>query len=127
MRNTHRRPKFLNLLQIRLPITGIASIFHRITGALLVISLPVVLYLFSHSLQGQTGFEETLEILAHPVLKALLVLFVWALAYHLLAGIRYLLIDLDIGVQLKAARFSAWLVLVAGVLAAIWAIVRWWL
>ncbi|MDE2090071.1 MAG: succinate dehydrogenase, cytochrome b556 subunit, partial [Gammaproteobacteria bacterium] len=53
------------------------------------------------------------------------VLLAWALVHHLLAGLRFLLIDVDMGVQLRAARISAWLVNLCGLAALIAAAGGW--
>jgi succinate dehydrogenase / fumarate reductase cytochrome b subunit len=112
----HKTPKpvFLNLLQIKLPITGVASIAHRISGMLLSISLPIALYLLGLSLSNEAGFLRTLEIVQSLPFRLLALLTLWALLHHLLAGVRYLLIDLDIGVRRSPARASAFGVIVGG-------------
>jgi succinate dehydrogenase / fumarate reductase, cytochrome b subunit len=106
------RPVFLNLLQIRLPIPGVVSIAHRISGVLLFLAIPVFLLLFQRSLQGEAGFAQTLTWLQDPLVMLMTLVVVWSLLHHWLAGIRYLFIDLDIGVERMAARRTAWVVLV---------------
>lgn len=112
MRNTHR-PVFLQLFKIHLPLTGWISILHRITGVLLFLLLPVPLYLWQRSLQDEAGFALVLEWLNHWPLRMLTLLLLWWFAHHLFAGIRFLLLDLDVGVGLRAARRSARWVLLA--------------
>jgi len=104
------RPKFLNLFRIHLPITGVVSFAHRVTGALLVICLPFVVFLFSRSLQSEQGFQYVSDLLQTWWIHLLGILVVWSLAFHLLSGVRFLLLDLDIGMSLSSARASAWLV-----------------
>jgi succinate dehydrogenase / fumarate reductase, cytochrome b subunit len=106
------RPVFLNLFQIRLPIPGVVSIAHRISGVLLFLAIPVFLLLFQRSLQGEAGFSQTLTWLQSPLVMLMTLVVVWSLLHHWLAGIRYLLIDLEIGVERMAARRTAWVVLV---------------
>jgi succinate dehydrogenase / fumarate reductase cytochrome b subunit len=115
MSQNNPRPVFLNLLQIKLPVTGVVSIAHRISGMLLFISLPVVLYLLGLSLSGEAGFQQAVAILQGLPLRLLALLVIWALLHHLLAGLRFLLIDLDIGVHKISARASAFSVIVGGV------------
>ncbi len=105
------RPVFLNLFRIRFPVTAVLSILHRILGLLLVLCIPPAIYLFGRSLQDEQGFNEVVALLQGPFFRLLSVLLVWALAHHLFAGIRYLLLDLEYGVSRKAARFSAYLVI----------------
>jgi len=116
MKTKDNRPKYLNLLKIRLPITGIASINHRLSGLILFLAIPVSLYLFQLSLSSEAGFSETLTFLSSPWIKLALVLLTWSFVHHLLAGFRFLLIDQNIGVSLSVARKSAWFVVFAAVI-----------
>ncbi|MFP3873238.1 MAG: succinate dehydrogenase, cytochrome b556 subunit [Thiohalophilus sp.] len=110
------RPKFLNLFRIHLPVTGVVSFAHRVSGAVLVLSLPFVVFLFALSLHSEQGFERVSEILQCGWVRLLSLLVLWALFSHLFSGVRFLLLDLDIGMRLAAARASAWLVLALAVL-----------
>ena len=56
------------------------------------------------------------DYLQLPLVKLGMLLFVWAYCHHFCAGIRYLLLDLDIGIELKAARATSWVVIAAGLL-----------
>ena len=114
-----QRPKYLSLsailFQIRLPLPGWVSILHRISGALLV--FPFVawgLYLLDLSLRSEQGFSHVREYLAMPAAKLGLLVFLWAACHHFCAGIRFLFLDLDKGVDLKTARITSWIVIVAG-------------
>ena len=101
------RPVFLNLLQIHLPLMGWVSIAHRLTGVLLFLLLPLPLWLWQRSLTSSTDFDLVSHWLnGWPVRLLLLVMFWWFL-HHLFAGIRFLLLDMEIGSSLKAARGSA--------------------
>ena len=102
-----QKPRFLDLLKIRLPITGVASFAHRVTGVLLFLALPGLLYLLGLSLTGEAGFSRVVGIVHAPGFRLALVLLLWIFLHHLLAGLRYLLIDLDIGVEMRTARRSA--------------------
>lgn len=110
------RPFFLNLLQIHLPVTGFVSFLHRISGLLLFMAIPLSVYLFDLSLQGSAGFERAASLLAHPVMQLLSLLLLWSLLHHLFAGIRFLLTDLDIGLDKPQAVRSAWAVFVLEVI-----------
>ncbi len=102
------RPVYLNLLQIRLPIGGLVSIFHRITGIFLVISLPFVLYLLDLSLDNEVNFLKAKDLLLSIPGKIILVLLGAIFLQHLFSGIRHLFLDIDIGVGKLTARKSAW-------------------
>ena len=107
-----KRPVFLNLMQIRFPITAIMSIAHRLTGVLLFLALPFLIYALDLSLRDKAGFTQILKCLDSIAVKIILVLLAWSLLHHLLAGIRYLLLDIDIGIEKQQARSTAWLVIV---------------
>jgi len=115
MKTKNKRPKHLNLLKIRLPITGIASINHRISGVILFLSIPFSLYFLQLSLTSPEGYNQTIEWIQSPWVKLALIPLLWAFAHHLLAGFRFLLIDQNIGVSLAAARKTAWFVVIAAV------------
>ena len=106
------RPVYLNLFKIRLPTTGIVSFAHRVSGFLLFLAIPFSIYILDLSVSSADGFEHGLRLLQQPVLQLFLLLAVWALVHHFLAGIRYLLLDLDIGVDKTGSNISAWAVLI---------------
>ncbi len=107
------RPVFLNLFRIRLPIGGIVSILHRVTGVLLVVSIPLLLYLLQQSLADAASFNALIAALRSPGAKVLTLLAVALLAQHFFSGLRHLLLDLDIGTGKAAARRLAWLTFAA--------------
>jgi succinate dehydrogenase / fumarate reductase cytochrome b subunit len=118
MQETNQRPVFLDLGKIRLPIAGIMSIIHRVTGVVMVLAIPLLIYLLDLSLSGSEGFAVAKGLFDSALVKIILFLFLWGLMHHFLAGIRYLLIDIDIGVEKPLFRQTAWAVtLVAPVLA----------
>ncbi len=116
MSTTDSRPVFLNLLRIRQPVMAVVSIFHRISGVLMILALPGLVYLLNLSLSNQAGFSQVADLLASPVLKFLAVLLGWALTHHILAGIRFMLLDFDLGIERAVARKTAWLVHVGALL-----------
>ena len=107
------RPVFLDLLAIRLPIPAVVSILHRISGAFLFMASFYLLFLLCRSFSSSESFEQLKSDLASPFHAILLFLTLSVLAYHLVAGIRHLLMDLHVGESLKAGRAGAVLVLVA--------------
>ncbi len=116
---SHSRPVFLNLLQIRLPVAGIMSIAHRAAGVLLFMAIPFLVALMAAALTGQDGFLRVQEQLGQPLVKVMLFLLLWALVHHFFAGIRYLLIDVHVGVQAPWFRQTAWAVLLVSPVAAL--------
>ena len=107
------RPVYLNLLKIRLPLTGIVSFAHRITGIVLFLSLPFAVYLLDLSVESAESFQQAQQILNQPVMVFVQVLLLWSIAHHFFSGIRFLLIDAEIGVEISQARIGAWMVLIA--------------
>jgi succinate dehydrogenase / fumarate reductase, cytochrome b subunit len=115
------RPKYLSLpallFEIRLPVPGWVSILHRISGALLFFPFVAwVLYLLDTSLRSQQGFDYVHQYATLPPVKLGLLVLVWAYAHHFCAGIRYLFLDIDKGVDLQTARLTSWIVILAAVL-----------
>jgi succinate dehydrogenase / fumarate reductase cytochrome b subunit len=112
-----QRPKYLSLpailFQIRLPLPGWVSILHRVSGALLVFPFAAwALYLLDVSLRSEQGFSHAREYLAMPLAKLGLLVLAWAYCHHFCAGIRYLVLDLNKGIELRPARVSAGVVIV---------------
>ncbi len=107
------RPVFLNLFRIRLPIGGIVSILHRITGVLLVLSIPIMLYLLQQSLRDAATYAGLVAAFRSPGAKLLTPLALALLAQHFFSGVRHLLLDIDIGTGKGAARRLAWLTFAA--------------
>ncbi len=110
MATTDTRPFFLNLIKIRLPVTGFVSILHRISGLLMFLAIPFSVYLLDISLQGKQGFNRAAEIMSMPLLQLASLILLWSIIHHLIAGIRFLLTDFDIGLQKNQATQSAWAV-----------------
>jgi len=112
------RPKYLSLtallFEIRLPLPGWVSILHRISGALLVFPFVAwLLYLLDTSLASEAGFERIrTHYLQMPIVKLALLVFIWSYCHHFCAGIRFLLLDLNKGIELRQARASSVIVLV---------------
>lgn len=113
------RPVFLDLMQIQMPVGALTSIGHRISGVVLAASVPIAVYLLGHSLRDDAGFEEMRALFGQFAGKAAAVIVVWALAQHVLGGVRHLLSDFDVGSPLRVARRSAWFVNLAGVAVAL--------
>lgn len=112
------RPIYLNLLKIRQPVTAILSIFHRLSGIAMVLLLPGLVYLLNLSLRDQAGFDQVAGLLGSTPVKFVAVALCWIFAHHLLAGLRFLILDFDIGVERAVARRTAWLVHMAAALIA---------
>ncbi len=107
MGKSRPRPVFLNLFVIRLPISGIVSIIHRVTGVALVLLLPAAIYTFQLSLEGSTQFERIQTWFGSWEGRTALVLLVAVFIQHLFSGLRHLALDIDWGVEKKTALLTA--------------------
>ena len=120
------RPKYLNLVQIRLPVPGLVSIMHRVSGAALFLFIPFLLTLFELSLDSPQAYARFKGVAGHWAIKLILIGLAWAYLHHLLAGVRHLALDLHYGSDLAPARATSWAVLAGGiVLTAAFAVLIW--
>jgi succinate dehydrogenase / fumarate reductase, cytochrome b subunit len=109
-RNTRRYTNLSlsQLISYRLPLAGIVSILHRISGALLfLVGLPFLLYLFDNSLSSELSFQAYKAVVSHWFAKLVLLVLIWSYLHHFCAGIRYLLLDLHMGTEKGQAKTSA--------------------
>ncbi len=113
------RPVFFNLTQIQMPVGALTSITHRVTGILLACGIPLSAWVLGLSLHSPQSYARLLQLLDQWPARLVAILFVWALAHHVLAGVRHLLGDIDVGSTLPAARRSAWAVNIGGVVVAL--------
>ena len=108
------RPVYLNLFRLHLPLTGWVSILHRLSGALLFLLLPLMVWGFALTLSSEAGFARVVAWgAATPFAKLLTLVLVWAFAHHFFAGLRHLAMDSHWAVSLKSARRSSLVVLLA--------------
>lgn len=109
---SQKRPLHINPLAIKLPLAAWVSITHRISGILVFLLIPMLLWSLGTSLASPEGLAQTKDIFANPVGK----LFGWvlfaALIFHLIAGIRHLLMDLHFGDSYQGGRVGAWLIVI---------------
>ncbi|MSR12067.1 MAG: succinate dehydrogenase, cytochrome b556 subunit [Gammaproteobacteria bacterium] len=118
------RPKNLNLFAIKWPLAAITSITHRISGIFIFIGVAILLYLLEVSLESAAGFDFVLELLAKPLVKLLVWAIVAGLLYHLIAGIKHLLMDFGIGESkqgsLRGAQLTILFAVIAIAVAGVW-------
>ena len=119
------RPKYLSLpallFEIRLPLPGWVSILHRISGALLVFPFVAwLLFLLDASLASEAGFERSKAYLQLPLVRLGMLVFIWSYAHHFCAGIRFLLLDINRGIELRQARLSSLWVLAISLALTAW-------
>lgn len=106
-----KQPVYLNLFKIKLPLPGIVSLLHRVTGVLLFLAIPFSIYLLQLSMHDEADFQYVIEVLNHPFILLIEIIIFTTLMYHFFAGIRFLLMDIDIAEDKKSAEISSWLVI----------------
>jgi succinate dehydrogenase / fumarate reductase cytochrome b subunit len=119
-----KRPVNLDLSTIKFPVTAIASITHRVTGVAIFLALPILLWMLDRSLASPESFADLKELMTTSLLVKLVVWGILSvLLYHLVAGIRHLIMDTGVGESLEGGRrgaklafiISAVLILLVGV------------
>ena len=123
-----KRPVYLsvNPFKFNFPLAALASIVHRMTGAFLVIGVGYFLYLLDLSLSSPAGFEKAQDLLAQPFHKLTLFAFLSAITYHLILGIKHLLLDFHIADSLEGSKTATIISLAVFVVAEIgWILWMW--
>lgn len=115
-----QRPKHLALHLIKLPLPGIVSILHRISGLILFLALPLLLLMLQYSLTTIETYTQLQSILMQPLVKVILLGLLWAFLHHFCAGLRYLAIDLHYLRSLAQARSSSKVVLLVSLALTVW-------
>ena len=116
MSATQDRPVFLTLLRIRQPVAAVVSILHRLTGFFMVLLLPGLIYLLQLSLSSVDGYSQAIAFMDKASIRYIGLVVCWVFAHHLLAGVRFLLLDFDVGITRNSSRKTAWLVHIGAVL-----------
>jgi succinate dehydrogenase / fumarate reductase cytochrome b subunit len=109
---TRSRPEFRNIhvsqiVRYRMPPAAMVSIMHRISGAALFLALPFLLWMFDLSLISESTFDRMALMASGWIVKLVLLFLIWAFLHHFVAGIRYLVLDLHVGLELPQARKNA--------------------
>lgn len=89
-----RNISIANLMHYRFPVMAIASIFHRLSGFILFLMIPFILWILDASLKSSASFNQLHQCLSYPVSKFFVWVLLSALAYHVIAGIKHLIMDL---------------------------------
>ena len=114
---SNKRPVNLDIGTIKLPITSYVSILHRISGIALFFAVALLLYIFEASLASEQSFQSLKDFFSNTIFQIILWGFLVALAYHVIAGLRHLVMDFGIGEDsFQAGRRSAWLAVVIAVM-----------
>ena len=123
---SQRRPIYLDLTRIHMPVTAIVSILHRVSGVLLFLTLPLLVAGLQALLGSQQSYAELTGWLQRPLLKLTVIALVFLFALHLAAGARHLLLDLGIGVRRSPAQAGARAVLIFAFSVTVITVIRLW-
>ncbi|WP_032620623.1 succinate dehydrogenase, cytochrome b556 subunit [Pseudomonas syringae] len=119
-----QRPVNLDLRTIKLPVTAYTSILHRISGVILFVGIAIMLYAMDKSLASEEGFGEVKAYMTSPLVKLIIWGLLSALLYHLVAGIRHLIMDSGVGETLEGGKLGSKIVIAVSVililLAGVW-------
>ncbi len=102
-----QRPKHLDIPKIRMPIPAVVSILHRVSGAAMFLTLPLVIWLLEGTLSSAESFDCYQSAVGNPLVKLILIGLLWAFMHHAFAGIRFVLLDVHKGIDLHSARATA--------------------
>lgn len=114
-----KRPVNLDLTTLSFPITAITSIMHRLSGIAVFLLLPYMFYLLQQSLSSAQGFADVQVMMQQSLNKLLVLLFVSALFYHFMAGVRHIISDFGYGEDITTAKKTANILLVLTVISTI--------
>jgi succinate dehydrogenase / fumarate reductase cytochrome b subunit len=109
--SARQRPKYLDLFRIRLPLPALVSILHRISGTALFVFAGVLLYLLQESLRSPESHAHFQALIGHWLVKLFLIGMLWSFLHHFFAGLRHLLLDIQIAGDLGPARATSLAVL----------------
>ncbi|MED5523864.1 succinate dehydrogenase cytochrome b556 subunit [Gallaecimonas pentaromativorans] len=119
-----QRPVNLELQTIRFPITAIASILHRVSGVIMFFAVAILMWMLAKSLSSEAGFAAVQSMMSGFFAKFIVWGILTALAYHLVGGIRHLIMDMGYWEELpsgKASASAAFIItVILSVLAGVW-------
>ena len=111
-----KRPVNLDITTIQLPLAALVSITHRISGVIVFVGIAILLYLFDLSLSGEAGFARVQELATFGLSRFVLWALLSALAYHMVAGVKHLLLDIGIGESKTGGPLGAKIVVAVSVI-----------
>lgn len=115
-----------DLMRYKFPVTAIGSILHRVSGVLLFLFIPLVILALHVSLASAYGFNTMRSLLTHSWIGVLSFIFTAALIYHLIAGIKHLLMDLGLFEGKVSGKIATWTVIMISLVLIIGLALRMW-
>lgn len=110
-----QRPVNLDLTTFKFPVTSISSILHRASGFIVFLAIPLFLYALDVSLESPQGYASIIGWGDSFFCKLIFGAMLGALFYHLVAGIRHLVMDFGFWEELESGQMSAKLTLIIGI------------
>jgi succinate dehydrogenase / fumarate reductase cytochrome b subunit len=107
-----QRPVNIDLSTIKMHVAAQASILHRISGVIMIFAVGILLWTLSLSLSSAEGFAQVKALLDGVFFKLIIVGIVSALIYHILGGLRHILMDLGYFEELQSGNASAKIIIV---------------
>ncbi|MEY4316345.1 MAG: hypothetical protein RI902_153 [Pseudomonadota bacterium] len=120
-----KRPEFRNINALtdlptyRLPAAGIVSILHRISGAIMFVLLPLIVWMFDTSVSSEISFAKFtaafntgIGFVPGIIVKLAALALIWAYLHHMIAGLRHLYMDARHAVSKEFGKSSAVVTLV---------------
>ena len=98
------------------PFTALVSITNRVLGIVLFAGMAFALYLLDMALSSEHGFAEASTLINGTPVKLAVLFLIFALTYHLVAGIKHLLLDFHIGDTFEAAQVGSGIVVASSIL-----------
>ena len=91
---------------------AIASILHRLSGVIVFLLVPVLLWILDKSLSSPEGFAQVQEIMSGFVVRFIVWVFVAGLIFHFIAGVKHLLADVGVAEELESGRMASTIALI---------------
>ena len=123
---TKQRPgtmRLVDAVKYRLPLAGVVSILHRVSGLLMFALLPFIIWLFDKSLSSEisydtfsSAFVAGIGVVPAWFVKLVVLALIWAFLHHAIAGVRHVWMDMTHSVTKEQGRLSAVVTLVSSVL-----------
>ena len=115
--------RLLDAVQYRLPLAGVVSILHRVSGMLMFLLMPFIIWMFDTSVSTEISYDRFTNAFVAGIgflpgwfIKLVCLGLIWAFLHHFIAGVRHLWMDMTHSVSLQQGRSSAVITLVSSVL-----------
>ena len=120
---TRQRPgtmRLIDAVKYRLPLAGVVSILHRVSGLLMFALLPFIIWLFDNSLSSEISYDTFTSAFIAGIgfapawfVKLVVLALIWAFLHHAIAGVRHVWMDMTHSVSMEQGRSSAIVTLVS--------------